>query len=117
MSEYNKVTVDKLMESIPCGSSKLQSAQVGGTLYVFVEETKDKVWKRMTREAIRTGHAIRHKEGREFFEWVERWENQNYVWHKDGNRVKMDLVRRMFDKDGNETRKIVKTVYRKMEDA
>ena len=97
------------------------AAKIGGTLYLYSPEEKERVEKKILSRAKRTGEVASF---REVSIWYTREEivdltktgSDQYTWSKDGNRVKCNLVENSVDRSIPEHarehhRKVIGTCY------
>ena len=73
-------------------------AKVGGTLYIYDEETRDSVEAKMTASAKRTGEAIEFPDRKMWFDYeaivdLTKSGSDQYIWAADGNQVQHWIVK------------------------
>jgi hypothetical protein len=94
---------------------RIFKAQIGGTLYLYGHEDKDYIVDTILKRAKRTGEMAEFPHAKVYFERVpivdlSQSGSSQYIWAKDGNRVKCEIVKRTITKD-NQTNEIVGTCY------
>jgi hypothetical protein len=109
-----KESMKELLSKVKFLTVKIESAHKS-TVHLCTEETFPLVEKK-AKDALKKGDAVTWTDGRQ--QWIEDEPigsgstGFDYVWHKDGNRVKCQ--RRLYTraKDGTVTHEVLRLVFR-----
>ena len=98
--------------------TKLKTARVGDTLFVYDETTEAAVETKIASIIEAGGPSRLHADGsREFYRdevivRTGREGSERYLWDRSGNKVKHERCRYVVAADGTMTREITKTVFK-----